>query len=206
MTEELIKFDTYDELRAVTREHPQIVILNMKDGSKYYFLNQDHLAEYSGRADVDSFLFFYEGDEIPDAGVQTLDAGIETVATVEVPSVPVQTPPKPPEGSSLPMLVGALSGALASVGTPAITNFVKSLIQDRLRGKRGESKDEQPTDCKTHQIRANLRFNGLSSRLSALESKPSMPELPVDLEELEERVEHLERVAKLKKLRVNNKK
>lgn len=205
---DLVKFESYDELKEPSKDGSQIVIIQMKDGSKFYLKDQSLLSKYSDSPDVDSFMFFYEGQEIADAGVSlALDAGqIQTVASVEAPSLPAVVPPKPPEADSLPMIFGAIAGAISSIGTPALMNIAKSLLQNKIKKGGSESQDEQPTDCKTHQIRSNLRFQGLSSRVTALENKPSVPELPVDLEELEERIESLEKIVKSKKQQTKSKK
>lgn len=204
--EGLVKFDSYSELKPVTQKFDKVVILNMKDGSHYYLTNQDELAKYSNRSDVDSFMFFYDGDEAPeqaDAGTEVADAGTDTVAIVSVPAVPVQPPAPPVQGGmeSLPMLMGAIAGAVSSVGTPALMNLVKSLLKNQMKGKKAEEKNDEVTDCKTHQISTNAKFASLSSRMSALESKGSGIDLPNpdDIEELVDRVEKLEKAAKASK-------
>jgi hypothetical protein len=204
--EGLVKFESYSELKPVTQKFDKVVVLNMKDGSRYYLANQDELAKYSNRPDVESFMFFYDGDEAPqqaDAGMEAADAGQATVATVSVPSVPVASPSHPPQGGveALPMLMGAIAGAVSSAGTPALTNLAKSLLKKQMKGKKAEEKNNEVTDCKTHQISTNAKFASISSRVSALESGGSKLDLPSsdDLEELVERVEKLEKAAKVKK-------
>lgn len=212
MAKGLVKFDSYAELKPVTQKYDKVVILQMKDGSHYYLANQEELVKYSDRPDVESFMFFYDGDEAPeqaDAGVQSADAGFDkpdagVTAVVSVPSKPIQIPPKPSQGGieSLPVLMGAIAGALSSVGTPALIDFVKGLLKNSLKGKsKGEEKNEV-TDCKTHQIQSNARMTALSSRVSALESSTSKPAAKFssdDIEELEERLEKLEKSLKKNK-------
>ena len=77
-----------------------------------------------------------------------------------------------------------------------------------LKGKNGESKPEeekeQPTDCKTHQIKASAKFASISARLSALEGKTggsgqsSLFNSKTTVEDLEERIEKLEKQLKAK--------
>jgi hypothetical protein len=208
--EGLVKFNNYSELKPVAQKYDKVVILNMKDGSHYYLTNQEELAKYSNRADVQSFMFFYDGDDAPeqadagfgelDAGPEQPDAGASTVATVSVPSKPVSVPPKPQGGvESLPILMGAIAGAVSSAGMPALNNLAKKLLKDMLKGKSkaGEEKQEV-TDCKTHQIQSNARMTALSSRVTVLESQ-SKPELQLpsdDMEELVDRIEKLEKQLK----------
>jgi hypothetical protein len=204
--EGLVKFESYNDLKPVTKKFDKVVILNMKDGSHYYLANQDELAKYSNRSDVESFMFFYDGDEAPqqaDAGTEVADAGQVTVATVSVPSAPVVPPQHPPQGGmeALPMLMGAIAGAVSSAGTPALMNLAKSLLKKQMKGKKAEEKNDEVTDCKTHQISTNAKFASISARVSALESGGPKLDLPSsdDIEELIERIEKLEKTRKTKK-------
>mgnify|MGYP003346977867 CR=1 FL=1 len=118
--------------------------------------------------------------------------------------------PAPDHSAAITATVGALAGAISSAGMPALTNLAKSFIKGKLKlkGKSGESKPEeekeQPTDCKTHQIKASAKFASISARLSALESKTggteqsSLFNSKTTVEDLEERIEKLEKQLKAK--------
>lgn len=254
MADELIKFEKYSELKQLTKDNPKIVILNMKDGSKYYLLDSEKLSEYSTRADVASYMFLYEGDEdsLPEdppeqppviaeekkeelkqevkeelkeekvvkketkkkvqkeepIGEVTVlpaipvmvDAGTpETVATVIVPqkeTTPVTPPPPANDLTSLPVLMGLVSGAVSSVGMPAIMNMLKG----KLKGKGKEEAEEETGDCKTHQIKCNARSKQLSARITAIEQKnEENGELSLSGDSLEELVQRIEKLEKLSK-------
>ena len=223
MADELVKFEKYSELKELTKDNPKIVILNMKDGSKYYLLDSEKLSEYSTRADVASYMFLYEGDEdsLPEdppeqapvvaeekkeevkeeikekeekvvkketkkkvekeepigevtvlpAMPVVVDAGVpETVATIIVPqkeTTPVVSPPPANDLTSLPVLMGLVSGAVSSIGMPAIMNMLK----DKLKSKGKDEGEEEAGDCKTHQVKCNARSKQLSARISAIEQK-----------------------------------
>lgn len=254
MADELIKFEKYSELKELTKDNPKIVILNMKDGSKYYLLDSEKLSEYSTRADVASYMFLYEGDEdsLPEdppeqppviaeekkeevkqevkeelkeekvvkketkkkvekeepIGEVTVlpaipvmvDAGVpETVATVIVPqkeTAPVTPPPPANDLTSLPVLMGLVSGAVSSIGMPAIMNMLKG----KLKGKGKEEAEEEAGDCKTHQIKCNARSKQLSARITAIEQKnEENGELSFSGDSLEELVQRIEKLEKLSK-------
>jgi hypothetical protein len=248
MADELIKFEKYSELKALTKDNPKIVILNMKDGSKYYLLDSTKLSEYSTRSDVASYMFLYEGDEDslpedppeqapvvaeekveevkkeeekvvkketkkkvekqePIAEVTVLpaipvmvDAGTpETVATVIVPqkeTAPVTPPPPANDLTSLPVLMGLVSGAVSSIGMPAIMNMLKG----KLKGKGKEEAEEEAGDCKTHQVKCNARSKQLSARISAIEQKSEENgEFSLSSDSLEELVQRIEKLEKLSK-------
>jgi hypothetical protein len=184
----------------------QNALVTLKDGTKIEIKDLSELSKYSDRQDLESISFF-NPDEVLDAGMP--DAGEQTIATVEQPKAdPVVPKPQPAadHATAITATIGALAGAVSSAGTPALMNIAKNFIKGKLKakGKGGDSKPEeekeQPTDCKTHQIKASAKFASISARLTALESKvPEKPELPFDVDEielLEERVEKLEKLLK----------
>ncbi len=195
----------------------QKALVTLKDGTKITVDDLSQLSQYSDRQDMDSITFFGD-DEAPvapaiDAGtVEAVDAGsvaLQTVATVEQPKAdPVVPKPQPAADHSavVTLAVGAISGAVSSMGMPALTNLVKNLIKSKLKGKKGgEQKEEteEPTDCKTHQIKSNAKLVKLSARITALENKPSQESKLFNgdsnpLEDLEERIEKLEKQLKTK--------
>lgn len=200
----------------------QSAVVTLKDGTQIVVDDIAKLQDYSDRQDLESISFF--GDDVVtkpvtiedagytiDAGMELQDAGIVTQATVAVVPNPIikQTPPAT-LADALPVITGAVAGAVSSVGMPALTNFAKSFLKDKLKLKKSDSKPEEekeePTDCKTHQIKASAKFASLSSRLTALEGKSNtssgasnLSSLTDDLEELVERVEKLEKLSKSKK-------
>ncbi len=194
----------------------QKALVTLKDGTKITVDDLSQLSQYSDRQDMESITFFGD-DEVPvtattDAGIaEVADAGVvtQTIATVEQPKAdPVV--PKPQQAADhsavVTLAVGAISGAVSSMGMPALTNLVKNLIKSKLKGKKGgEQKEEaeEPTDCKTHQMKTNVKFTKLAARITALENKPSQESklLNTDgnpLEDLEERIEKLEKQLKTK--------
>jgi hypothetical protein len=192
----------------------QKALVTLKDGTKITVDDLSQLSQYSDRQDMESITFFGD-DEAPvaattDAGmVEITDAGVVTqmVAMVEQPKAdPVVPKPQPVADHSavVTLAVGAISGAVSSMGMPALTNLVKNLIKSKLKGKKDvqqKEETEEPTDCKTHQIKTNLKFTKLAARITALESKPSQESKLFNadsnpLEGLEERIEKLEKLAK----------
>jgi hypothetical protein len=163
----------------------QKALVTLKDGTKITVDDLSQLSQYSDRQDMESITFFGD-DEAPvaattDAGmVEITDAGVVTqmVAMVEQPKAdPVVPKPQPVADHSavVTLAVGAISGAVSSMGMPALTNLVKNLIKSKLKGKKDvqqKEETEEPTDCKTHQIKTNLKFTKLAARITALESKP----------------------------------
>jgi hypothetical protein len=189
----------------------QKALVTLKDGTKIEIKDLAELSKYSDRQDLDSISFF--GDEQAVAKQEEkIEAPIQqTVALVEQPKAdPVVPKPQPAtdHATAITATIGALAGAVSSAGTPALINIAKNFIKGKLKvkGKGSDSKPEEekeePTDCKTHQIKASAKFASISARLSALENKvPEKPELPFDIDEielLEERVEKLEKQLKIK--------
>lgn len=196
-------------------------IVTLKDGQKIIVDDLSKLQDYSERDDLDSISFFGD-EEVPDSDAELdagtlyleVDAGItatKTQAIVEAPAKLIikETPPTT-LADALPVITGAVAGAVSSVGMPALTNFAKSLLKNKLKLKSNDSKPEEekeePTDCKTHQIKASAKFASLSARLTALENKvgtengsTNLSSMSDDLEELVERLEKLEKLAKNKK-------
>jgi len=194
----------------------QKALVTLKDGTKITVDDLSQLSQYSDRQDMESITFFGD-DEAPvaaaiDAGtVEAVDAGVvtQTVATVVQPKAdPVVPKPQPAadHSAAITAMVGALAGAVSSAGMPALTNLVKNLIKSKLKGKKGgEQKEEaeEPTDCKTHQIKSNAKLVKLSARITALENKPSQESKLFNgdsnpLDDLEERIEKLEKQLKTK--------
>jgi len=194
----------------------QKALVTLKDGTKITVDDLSQLSQYSDRQDMESITFFGD-DEAPvtatvDAGtVEVVDAGVaaQTVATVEQPKAdPVVPKPQPAADHSavITLAVGAISGAVSSMGMPALTNLVKNLIKSKLKGKKGgEQKEEaeEPTDCKTHQLKTNVKFTKLTARITALENKPQQESKLFNgdsnpLDDLEERIEKLEKQLKTK--------
>ena len=185
-------------------------VVTLKDGTKITLDDVSQIAQYSNRTDLESIAFFGE-EELADAGVA--DAGLqETVAVVEQPKAdPVVPKPQPAPDSSAAVTatIGALAGAISSAGMPALANLAKSFLKGKLKlkGKSGgdskpEEQKEEPTDCKTHQIKAGAKFASISARLSALESRNSQGDstfgkLNSEDNDLEERLEKLEKNFKL---------
>ena len=184
----------------------QQAVVTLKDGTKISIEDLSQLGQYSSRQDLESISFFGE-EEISDAGVA--DAGVtQNVATIEQPKAdPVIPKPQPAPDSSAAVTatIGALAGAVSSAGMPALMNLAKSFIKGKLKIKKSgdgkpQEEKEEPTDCKTHQIKASAKFASISARISALENKDSgfsMESNP--LEDLEERIEKLEKQLKGKK-------
>jgi len=180
-------------------------VVTLKDGTKITLDDPSQIAQYSNRQDLDSITFGGE-EEATDAGVA--DAGIkqQTVATVEQPKAdPVVAKPVPATDSStaITATIGALAGAISSAGMPALVNLAKSFVKGKLKlkGKSAESRPEdekdEPTDCKTHQLKASAKFASISARISALENKGSGLSMDTNpLEDLEERIEKLEKSLK----------
>jgi hypothetical protein len=185
-------------------------IVTLKDGTKITLNDPSEIAKYSDRQDLDSVSFF--GDD--EAAKETPDAGVEqkTVATVQQPKADPVVPkpqPAPDHSAAITATVGALAGAVSSAGMPALTNLVKSFIKGKLKlkGKSGdesrpEDEKDQPTDCKTHQLKASAKFASISARIAALENKGGESKLfntegnPLD--DLEERIQKLEKKLKTK--------
>lgn len=202
----------------------QSAVVTLKDGSQIIVKDVADLENYSDREDLESISFFGDTNQAVDAG-EVVDSGVlldagaiedagvvtQTQAVVVVPSKPVvkETPPAT-MADALPVITGAVAGAVSSVGMPALTNFAKSLLKNKLKLNNKDSKPEEekeePTDCKTHQIKAASKFASLSARISALESnlgsgdnKTNLSSLNDDFEELQEKVEKLEKALKSKK-------
>lgn len=182
-------------------------VVTLKDGTKIRLEDPSEIAKFSDRQDLESISFFGE-DEIVDAGIP--DAGIEqkTIAVVEQPKVdPVIQKPQPVADNSaaITATIGALAGAVSSAGMPAVMNLAKSFIKGKLKinksseSSKPEEEKEEPTDCKTHQLKAGAKFASISARLSALENKGSGISMEGNpLEDLEERIEKLEKQLKTK--------
>jgi len=203
----------------------QKALVTLKDGTKIEVTDLAELSKYSDRQDLDSISFFGDNDAPPmeSAAPAPLPAALinatlsidtnpksETVATVEQPKADPVVPKPQPVGdgvTTITITIGALAGAASSAGMPAVTNLVKNLIKNKLKGKKGgEQKEEaeEPTDCKTHQIKSNAKLVKLSARITALENKPSQESKLFNgdsnpLEDLEERIEKLEKQLKGKK-------
>ena len=182
----------------------QQAVVTLKDGTKINIEDLSQLGQYSSRQDLESISFFGD-EEVADAGVA--DAGVQqTVAVVEQPKAdPVVPKPQPAADSSAAVTatIGALAGAISSAGMPALANLAKSFLKNNLKGKSGsnrkpEEQKEEPTDCKTHQIKASTKFASISARLSALETKGTDSDSPLkrlngEGDDLEERIEKLEK-------------
>ena len=188
----------------------QQAVVTLKDGTKISIDDLSQLGQYSSRQDLESISFF-GGEELVDAGVA--DAGIQQiVAVVEQPKVDPVVPkpqPAPDHSAAITATIGALAGAISSAGMPALANLAKSFMKGKLKlkGKSGgdskpEEQKEEPTDCKTHQLKASAKFASISARLSALESRNSQGDSPFgklnsEDSDLEERLEKLEKTIKL---------
>lgn len=186
--------------------------VTLKDGTKITLDDPSQIAQYSNREDLESITF--GGDDEVDAGTQeSADAGI--VAVVEQPKADPVVPRPEPVGdhaTAITATIGALAGAVSSAGTPALMNLAKSFIKGKLKlngksapkqGNRPEDEKDEPTDCKTHQIKATAKFTSISARIAALENRP-LPsgqddELDFDsddIDELKEKVKKLEKIVK----------
>jgi hypothetical protein len=124
------------------------------------------------------------------------------IATVEATTQPVDVPKLPQKMdtlASLPLLTGAIAGAITSAVGPMAVNFAKTLLKNLIKSNKSNSKEEkkeQPTDCKTSQLNAFVRFKKLEAKISALEKKEQSADMRVEgnnLEELIERIENLEK-------------
>lgn len=187
----------------------QQAVVTLKDGTKINIEDLSQLGQYSSRQDLESISFFGD-EEVADSGIA--DAGVQqTVAVVEQPKVdPVVPKPQPAaDGSAaVTVTIGALAGAISSAGMPVLTNLAKNFIKGKLKlkGKSGgdskpEEEKEEPTDCKTHQIKSSAKFASITARLSALESKNTTDDSPFkqlnnEDNDLEERLEKLEKQLK----------
>lgn len=126
------------------------------------------------------------------------------VASVQVPSQPVDIPKpqnKADMASSYPLLTAAIIGAVSSAAGPMAANFLKSLFNNLLKSNKSTTKEqkEQPTDCKTSQIKAFSRFKTLEGKVAALENKNNTQGGNIDnanIDELIERIEKLEKKMK----------
>ena len=188
----------------------QQAVVTLKDGTKINIEDLSQLGQYSSRQDLESISFFGD-EEVADAGVA--DAGVQqAVAVVEQPKVdPVVPKPQPAADGSAAVTatIGALAGAISSAGMPALANLAKSFIKGKLKLKsksggdsKPEEEKEEPTDCKTHQLKASAKFASISTRLSALESRNSQGDSPFgklnsEDNDLEERLEKHEKNFKL---------
>jgi hypothetical protein len=195
----------------------QKALVTLKDGTKIEIKDLAELSKYSDRQDLDSISFFGDEQQIVKQE-EKMDAGVqEMVAVVEQPKAdPVIPKPQPAEdhATAITATIGALAGAVSSAGTPALMNLAKSFIKGKLKvkGKSGDSKPEEekeePTDCKTHQVKASAKFASLSARLSALEGKEneksSLFNKETSIKDLEERIEKLEKL--IKNVKSKNKK
>lgn len=194
--------------------------VTLKDGTKITLDDPSQISQYSNRDDLDSITFGGD-DGVLDAGVLdagVADAGMQTIATVEQPKADPVVPKPPPMvdgGTAITATIGAVAGAVSSAGAPAVMNLAKSFIKGKLKLKlkgnnssggdsKPEDEKEEPTDCKTHQIKAGMKFASLSARLTALEGKPSSDSSLLGggdnkLDDLEERLEKIEKLLKQKK-------
>lgn len=133
----------------------------------------------------------------------------ETVASVGHPTIDPVVPKPVPAGdgsTTITVTIGAIAGAASSAGMPALTNLAKNFIKGKLKlkGKNGgdskpEEEKDEPTDCKTHQIKASAKFASISARLTAIESKNNEVNLgnnKLNIEDLEERLEKIEKQLK----------
>jgi hypothetical protein len=188
----------------------QKALVTLKDGTKITVDDISQLSKYSDRQDLDSISFFGD-DEQPAKAEEKVEA-VKTVATVEQPKAdPVVQKPQPVQdhATAITATIGALAGAVSSAGMPALTNLAKSFIKGKLKlkGKSAETKPEEekdePTDCKTHQIKASAKFASISARISALENRGNGESKLFNgdsnpLEDLEGRIEKLEKQLKAK--------
>lgn len=183
-------------------------IVTLKDGTKITLDDVSQIGQYSDRQDLESISFFGD-DQVIDSGI--LDAGIEqkTTAIVEQPKADPVIPkpqPAPDHSAAITATIGALAGAISSAGMPALTNLAKSFIKGKLKLNKGgnqsnrpEDEKDEPTDCKTHQLKASAKFASISARIAALENKGSGLSMESNpLEDLEERIEKLEKLSKVK--------
>jgi len=183
--------------------------VTLKDGTKITLDDPSQIAQYSNRDDLESITFGGD-DEAADAGVEDAETP-QMIESVQVPSKPLEAPQKPPVadlGASLPLITGAVAGAVSSAGTPVLMNLAKSFIKGKLKLKlkgsnsggdtKPEEEADEPTDCKTHQLKASAKFASIAARLSALEGKGGGLSLGETnpLEDLEERIEKLEKSLK----------
>lgn len=125
-----------------------------------------------------------------------------TIASVGVSEAPVKVPEVPM--MSAPILMGLLSGVVSSAAMPALMNLLKGRLK---KGKvKQEEKPENPTDCRTHNLKCTINqrnvkreLANLEERLAELESKERSPSLefsPSKIDDLVERVEKLEKKRK----------
>jgi len=182
----------------------QKALVTLKDGTKIEVKDLSELSKYSDRQDLDSISFFGD-DESSFKAEEKVDT-VKTVATVEqAKSDPVVKKPEPAadHSAAVTAIVGALAGAVSSAGMPALTNLAKSFIKNKFKAKNNKTPEEEkdePTDCKTHQIKASAKFASISARVAALENKESslLTANSNPLEDLEERIEKLEKQLKAK--------
>jgi hypothetical protein len=119
----------------------------------------------------------------------------KTVATVQVQTQEVKPPPKRLDlEASLPLITGAIAGMVGPMAANIAKGFLKNLLKGKLKGSE-KAKEEGPTDCKTSQVRAAVRFNTIEGRISKLESKDSS-DIQFGNNSLEELVERLEKLEK----------
>ena len=126
----------------------------------------------------------------------------QLTATVEVLPHPVDVP-KPPQKAdglaSLPILTGAIAGAVSSAAGPMAIKFLKSFLTKLLKNNKfsaNEEKKEEPTDCKTSQLNTFARFRTLEAKVAALENKGDAASVKLDNNSLEEIIERLENLEK----------
>jgi hypothetical protein len=150
---------------------------------------------------------------VPDTKINT---EVTTKAIVAVPSKPVDVAPQQKHldiAAALPVITGAIAGAISSSAGPMLTNLVKKQLKKLLKNKNKaieEKEEEKATDCKTHNLQCNTRSTkfatqivSLETKISALEAKNSdqsgiSSSSSSDIEELVERIETLEKKLKRK--------
>lgn len=141
---------------------------------------------------------------LPDTTTVSDTTTMATIASVGVPVAPMKVPEVPT--MSTPMLMGLLSGAVSSAIMPALMNFLKGKLKFKKDKIQQEEKQENPTDCRTHNLKCTINQRNvkreladLEGRLAELESKersPSFEFSPSKMDDLVERVEKLEKKRK----------
>lgn len=200
-------------------------ILKFKDGSEITVDDLTELQKYAERKDLDSVSFFGgEQEKLEQAKIMPLmpvphvappaalinasltidtDPKPETKTSIEQPKIDPNVPKPAPASDSLTTITVTIS-ALAGAISPALANFAKSFINNKLRKKKDiDEDDDQPTDCKTHQIKSNLKLAKLSARIAAIENRSSQESKLFSgdsnqLEDLDQRIKKLEKIVKTK--------
>lgn len=126
-------------------------------------------------------------DTQPDTNIE-----LQTSVTVEIPKKDPVVPQKKEvdENTSMTFIISMICGIIGS----SASTFVKNLFKSK-----NKQKEDEVTDCKTHQVKANMKFSSLSKRVTDIENKNKESGFDIDLEDLKNLKERIEKLEKNKK-------